>query len=196
MNRIISSSRKAVGWSANRNLKQKYPPLIRFEMKNEIYKVVFFIPLLFFSCTYVVKNNSPQPEDSYSLISKPEQCFTAVFQKDSAFLKFKTMANGKILGKLIIKYGELEPLAVKKEFYRGDISGQFNRDTLFIDYVFTDRDEKGLYRNPLALLRKNDKLMLGFGATINYLGRTWFRRHQEINFNNSRFQFTPAVCIN
>ena len=165
-------------------------------MKNQIYKLVLFIPLFLFSCNHGTKNTALRHEDSYSLIRKPEQCFTAVFQKDTAFLKFKTMPNGKILGKLIIKYGQLEPLAVKKEFYRGDISGQFNRDTLFIDYVFTDRDEKGLYRNPLALLRKNDKLMLGFGATINYLGRTWFRRHQEINFNNSRFQFTPAVCIN
>jgi len=163
-------------------------------MKNQIYKLVLFIPLFLFSCNHGTKNTALRHEDSYSLIRKPEQCFTAVFQKDTAFLKFKTMPNGKILGKLIIKYGELEPLASEKELYRGDISGKFNRDTLFADYVFTNGAKKTIYRNPLALLMKNNKLVLGYGTTINYLGRTWFMHHQAINFNNSRFQFLPAEC--
>jgi len=163
-------------------------------MKNQIYKVVLFIPLFLISCHHGKKNTALHHEDSYSLIRKPEQCFTAIFQKDTAFLKFKTMANGKIQGKLIIKYGELEPLALEKELYRGDISGKFNRDTLFADYVFTDRGKKALYRNPIALLRKNDELVLGYGTTINYLGRTWFMHRQAIKFNNSRFQFLPGQC--
>ena len=48
--------------------------------------------------------------------------------------------------------------------------------------------------NPLAFLKKDNKLVLGFGAYVNYLGKTWLMNHQAINFNKGRFQFMPAKC--
>ena len=118
----------------------------------------------------------------------------AVFQTDSAFLKFKILPNGKVRGKLIIKYGQLEELAVEKNFYHGIIRGQFNTDTLFADYIFTNGAKRTLYKNAIALLKKNNKLMLGFGVTVNYLGSTWFKNRKAINFTGSRFQFGPGDC--
>ena len=156
-------------------------------MKNEIYKLIFIIPVFLFSCNINTKNT-----DDYKLIKGPEQCFIAIFKKDSAFLKYKTMPNGEIRGRLVMKYAELEPNASEKEFYHGKIIGKFTKDTLFADYIFADRAEKIIYTNPLALLRKGNKLVLGFGAIETYLGRSWLINHETINFSNSRFQFVPT----
>jgi len=160
-------------------------------MKNEIYKLLFLISVFLFSCKYDTKNDV-----NYKLIKGPEQCFIAVFQKDSAFLKFKTMPNGEIHGRLVIKYSEPEPRALEKEFYHGEIIGKFTKDTLFADYIFANRAERTVYRNPIALLRKGNKLALGFGAIETYLGRSWLINHKAINFNKGRFQFVPAECNN
>jgi len=151
------------------------------------------IMILCFSCNF--ENNTVlRNKNSYQLMKGPEQCFNAIFQKDSAFLKFKTTADGKIRGRLIIKYAEPEPLALEKNFYHGEITGKFANDTLFADYFFTNGAHTYLYRNPIALLKKSGKLFLGFGVTVNYLGKTWFPNHSAINFNKSRFQFVPADC--
>jgi hypothetical protein len=160
-------------------------------MKNEIYKLLFFISVFLFSCNHDTKN-----ADDYKLIKGPEQCFVAIFKKDSAFLKFKTMPNGEIHGRLVIKYAEPEPNTLEKEFYHGEIIGKFKNDTLFADYMFADRAERTIYRNPIALLRKNNKLLLGFGAIETYLGRSWLINHKAINFTKGRFHFVPTECNN
>jgi hypothetical protein len=165
-------------------------------MKGELYKLIFFISVFMFSCNNDTKNTALQYDDNYKLIKSREQCFIAIYQKDSAFLKFKTMPNDKIQGKLIIKYSELEPNALEKEFYHGEIRGQFKKDTLFADYIFADGTKGTVYRNPIALLKKSNKLVLGFGAIENYLGKSWFINHKAINFNKSRFQFVPTKCNN
>jgi hypothetical protein len=163
-------------------------------LKNEIYKVILFISLFLFSCNHDTKNTARRTGDNY--IKNPEQCFIAVYRKDTAFLRFKTMPKGKIQGRLVIKYAEPEPNALEKEFYHGEITGKFTKDTLFADYVFADGKNRTLYRNPIALLRINNKLVLGFGAIVNYLGRSWFIHRRAINFNKSRFQFVPTKCNN
>ncbi len=165
-------------------------------MKNEIYRLMFFISICLVSCNHGTKNAALRNKGDYKLIENHEQCFTAIYQKDSAFLKFKTLPNGKINGRLVIKYADPEPDALEKDFYHGEISGQFKKDSLFSDYIFTDGAKTTVYRNPIALLKKNNKLMLGFGATENYLGKTWFINHKEINFNRSRFQFLQMECDN
>ena len=160
-------------------------------MKNEIYKLIFFISVFLFSCKYPTK-----VADDYKHVKGAEQCFAAVFQKDSAFLKFKTLPNHEIHGTLVIKYAEIEPNDLKKNLYHGEITGKFAKDTLFADYVFADRAEKTIYTNPIALLRKGGKLVLGSGAIETYLGKSWLMNHQAINFNKCRFQFVPAECNN
>ena len=165
-------------------------------MKTEIYKLIFFIPVFLFSCNHDTKNTAAQRGDNYKLINYPEQCFIAIYQKDSAFLKFKTMPNGKIYGRLVLKYAELQSNDLEKEFDHGEIIGQFKKDTLFADYIFADGTKSTVYKNPIALLKKSDKLILGFGAIENYLGKSWFINHKAINFNKSRFQFVPTECNN
>ena len=165
-------------------------------MKDEIYKLIFCISVLLFSCNHGTKNTAPRSRDKYKLMNYPEHCFIAVYQKDSAFLKFKTMPKGKIYGRLVLKYSEPQSNDLEKEFDHGEITGQFKKDTLFADYIFADGTKTTIYRNPIALLKKGQKLVLGFGAIENYLGKTWFINHKAINFNRSRFQFLPIECTN
>ena len=165
-------------------------------MKNKIYGLLFFSSMLLFSCNHGTKNAEQRNNGNYKLIENREQRFIAIYQKDTAFLKFKTMPKGKIHGELVIKYSEPGANTLEKDFYHGKIIGQFRKDTLFVDYLFADGAKATVYRNPMALLKKNNKLILGFGAIINYLGKTWFVNHKEINFNKSRFQFLPVECNN
>jgi hypothetical protein len=165
-------------------------------MKNGLYKLMLFISAFLLSCNHSTNNTALRSDNNYKLINYPEQCFIAIYQKDSAFLKFKTMPNGKIRGKLTIKYSELQSNDLEKEFDHGEIIGQFKKDTLFADYIFTDGTKSTIYKNPIALLKKNQKLVLGFGAIINYLGKSWFINHKAINFKSSRFQFLPSECNN
>ncbi|BAU55182.1 hypothetical protein [Mucilaginibacter gotjawali] len=161
-------------------------------MKNGLYGLIFLAAVFLSGCGHYAKNAAQQDAENYKLSKSPEQCYLAIYQKDSAFLKYKMMPGGRVLGRLTIKYGELEPLAFEKEFDHGEIKGRFTKDTLFAEYTFADGAKRTVYRNPLAFLKKNDHLMLGFGATENYLGRTWFIHHNLINFTRGRFQFLPV----
>lgn len=163
-------------------------------MKNGLHKLMLFISAFLMSCN--TNNTGQRNENNYKLINYPEQCFMAIYQKDSAFLKFKAMPNGKIRGKLTIKYAEPQLNDLEKEFYHGEIIGQFKKDTLFADYIFTDGTKSTTYKNPIALLKKNQKLILGSGAIVNYVGKSWFMNHKAINFETSRFQFLPGECKN
>lgn len=165
-------------------------------MKNRTSRLVFFISMFLFSCNQDSKNAVQRNNGNHKPIENYEQCFIAAYKKDSAFLKLKTMPKGKIQGELVVKYSEPEPNTLEKEFYHGKITGQFKKDTLFADYIFTDGAKKTVYKNPIALLKKNNSLILGFGAIENYLGKSWLINHKEINFNKSRFQFLPTACNN
>ena len=169
---------------------------IKLKMNNEVYKLLFLASMFLFGCNHDTRNAAQRNEDNYKLIKSREQCFIAVYQKDSAFLKFKAMPKGKIQGKLVMKYSEPDPITFEKQLYHGEITGEFKNDTLFADYIFSDGAKPTVYRNPLALLKKNDFLVLGFGAIENYLGKTWFINHKAINFNKGRFQFLPTACSN
>lgn len=160
-------------------------------MKNQIYGCIFCVSALLFGCNNTHTKKTAQAGQA---AVKYEQCYTAVFQKDSAFLQLDTMAQGKVKGHLVIKYGEIVPPAAKKEYYDGEIDGKFTGDTLFADYRFTNAADKGIYQNPVALLKRDGKLLMGSGATENYLGKTWFVNHKAINFDKSRFQFVPGDC--
>jgi hypothetical protein len=89
-------------------------------MNAGVYRYALLISVGLFGCKYKLTDTE---SGSYRRIESPEQCFKAIFQKDSAVLKFKTLPNGKILGRLFMKYGEPEPLAKEKEYYRDEIKG-------------------------------------------------------------------------
>lgn len=156
-------------------------------MKNtSLYLAFMTLPLLF-SCSG--NSNTEQKgnlADADSVISK--QCFVAADGKDTANLVVNTKGSGKVSGHLTISYAE-------KGKNDGEIEGKFSGDTLFVDYTFKiGETNKTVYKNPLALLKKDGKMVLGVGQIETTMGRSYFVKGKPISFDKGRFIFSSAEC--
>jgi hypothetical protein len=115
-------------------------------------------------------------------------CYVALDSNDKATMKLQTLSDGKVTGNLLIAYAE-------KGKNDGALEGKFSGDTLFVDYTFKIGTENPtVYKNPLAFLRKDGKLILGVGVIETYLGRSTFAKDKPIRFDRSKFIFDPAAC--
>lgn len=154
--------------------------------KTALYLAIIAMPFLF-SCNQ--GNNSGQSEATVKADSLAiKECFVAIDGKDTADLSFKTLTDGKIAGHLTINYNE-------KGKNDGEIEGKFHGDTLFVDYTFKIGNEnKTIYKNPLALLKKDGKLFLGVGQIQTTLGRSFFVKDKPIDFEKGRFTFAATDC--
>jgi hypothetical protein len=133
------------------------------------------------------KEASQQEADSLAATSERE-CYIAVFEKDTAYMNIERTEKSKVLGDLLIKYGE-NP---KNE---GKFTGDFRGDTLFVTYTYTvgTYTEK-IIQNPLAFLAKGDSLILGIGQIETYVGRSYFKKGAPIDFDKGRFRFVKTEC--
>ncbi len=117
-----------------------------------------------------------------------QQCYKAVYEKDSADLTVETLASGKVKGKLVVNY-QINPKNT------GVIDGAFKGDTLYVDYSFkTGKDTVSVYTNPLVFLKKDGKLIMGVGQIETSLGRSYFVKGKPINFERGKFVFEPTDC--
>nr|WP_068886558.1 hypothetical protein [Pedobacter panaciterrae] len=157
--------------------------------KSALYLAFIALPLAF-SCSQG-GNKSSELKDSTKIDSADAQvsneCFIAVDGVDTAHLNVITSGMGKVTGGLVIKYHE-------KATNDGLIEGKFKGDTLFVDYTFKIGENKTIYKNPLALLKKDGKLILGVGQIETSLGRSYFVKGKPINFDRGRFTFAPTEC--
>lgn len=161
-------------------------------MKNSNLYFSAVAALLLFSCGQSNQSDSAQI-DSLSKAADTvlsTACYTAKDQSDSASLSLHTAGDGKVTGKLLINYSE-------KGKNEGEIEGTFRGDTLFVDYTFKiGNTNETIYKNPLALLKKDGKLILGVGQIETTMGRSYFVKGKPINFDKGRFIFSPAECGN
>ena len=133
--------------------------------------------------------NTESKKEEVKEIGKQE-CYVAVDGTDTAFLDLNILENGDVDGKLLIRHTD-------KPQNTGIIAGKFSGDTLFVDYSFTLGEAKQpIYKNPLALLKKDGTLTLGVGQIETTLGKSYFVKGQPINFERGKFTFGPGVCIN
>jgi hypothetical protein len=153
-------------------------------MKN----ISLFCFLLIFigleSCNKSSKNIDNQ------LAEKPEsvQCYQALYETDTIDLKINTFKNGKISGDMEMKFLNL-PIKV------GKIAGESRGDTLFADYTFIQgTNDKVTFKNPIALLKTGEKLILGNGQIETYLGASYFAKGKPIDFENVKFKFATVDC--
>jgi len=155
-------------------------------MKNvTFYLSILALPLLF-SCNQVEKKNKKVVDSLSQVVSK--ECFTAIDEKDTAHLTINNLAGGNVNGNLLIKY-------IDKGKNEGTIEGAYKGDTLFVDFTFKiGTVNKTIYKNPLAFLKKDGKLILGVGRIETSVGRSYFVKGMPINFNKGRFTFLPTDC--
>jgi hypothetical protein len=146
--------------------------------------------VLLFSCTQRADKSSAAKDSLSAVADTPSEsaCFVAHDAKDTANLVLHTFDKGKVKGHLLIKY-------VDKGKNDGQIEGAYKGDTLFVDYTFKiGTTNETTYKNPLAFLKKDGKLILGVGQIETSLGRSYFVKGKPISFDKGRFIFTPTAC--
>jgi hypothetical protein len=135
------------------------------------------------SCNKKPKNVEAQAEKPVSV-----QCYKALYEQDTIELKVNTLATGKITGDMVMKvFNKAEKV--------GKITGEFRGDTLFADYSFISGTDKATYKNPMALLKHGNELILGNGKIETYLGASYFAKGQPIDFDNVKYKFTTVDCV-
>jgi hypothetical protein len=148
--------------------------------------------LFLFSCNQSSNNNA---EVSTEPAAIKNTCYIAVFETDTAYLKTQTDTSGKVTGEMTIKYGELKPNTLEKGSNIGNIEGDFRGDTLFVYYTHNSGSiYKEGFKNPLALLKEGENLVLGIGEVITQIGQAYFVKGKPIDFASARFRFVPMDC--
>jgi hypothetical protein len=116
-------------------------------------------------------------------------CYKALYESDTLELKINTLKNGKITGDMVMKI-------LYKPKKVGKIKGEFRGDTLFVDYsFFQGANEKRIFKNPMAMLKKGNELILGSGKIETYLGRSYFAKDTPIDFEKVKYKFTTVDCV-
>lgn len=160
--------------------------LIFNTMKNFGLFCLLLVLFGFESCkkTNEVDTNKLQAEKPIST-----QCYQASFENDTINLEMSTLQNGKITGNM-----EMSFLNMPKK--SGEIKGQFRGDTLFADYTFTQgANVERIFKNPIAILKRGDTLVLGNGKIETYLGASYFAKGQPIDFDKVKFKFNSVECV-
>ena len=157
-------------------------------MKNLTFYVSAAAMLVFFGCGQSKQTDGAKTERAADSVLSTS-CYLAVDKTDTASLSLNTLGNGKISGKLLIKF-------LDKGKNDGEVFGEFRGDTLFVDYTFKiGTTNETTYKNPLALLKKDGKLLMGVGQIETTLGRSYFVKGKPISFDKGRFGFAQVDCV-
>lgn len=115
-------------------------------------------------------------------------CYQALYEKDTIDLTINTLKDGKISGKMVMKIYE-------SPTNNGEIKGEFHGDTLFADYSFVQgKKGKKMFKNPIALLKNKDELIMGDGKIENYMGASYFNKNTPIDFEQVKYKFRKVDC--
>lgn len=154
-------------------------------MKNLPLFCLLLIGVALESCNKNPKNDENQ------VVEMPVnvQCYQAHYETDTIDLKINSFKNGEISGDMAMKFLNM-PIKV------GKIAGKLRGDTLFADYTFIQgTNDKVTFKNPIALLKNGEKLILGNGQIETYLGASYFAKGKPIDFENVKFKFNAVNCI-
>jgi len=134
-------------------------------------------------------NKKPKDVDAQAEKPVSVQCYKALYEQDTIELKINTLTTGKITGDMVMKvFNKAEKV--------GKIAGEFRGDTLFADYSFTlVANDKVTYKNPMALLKRGNELILGNGKIETYLGASYFAKGQPIDFDSVKYKFSAVDCV-
>lgn len=157
-------------------------------MKNLGLCCLLLAGIVFQSCKNEKTSNTtitaPKDEKPISV-----SCYKAVYENDTIELKINTLKDGKVSGNMVMKM-----FAMSEKV--GSIDGEFRGDTLFADYSFIQgQNKKTTFKNPLAILKRGDTLILGNGKIETNLGRSYFIKGVPIDFDSVKFKFLAVDCV-
>lgn len=139
--------------------------------KNRVLLVNVLIVLctIIFSCE---KNNEKGIQFSYR----------AVNDKDTALLRYSKLEDNRFFGQYEIMYG-----GSRKD--SGEIRGIISGDTLKGSFYYSSYGGGVLKRYPVAMLKREDKWLLGKGIISIYMGIPFFLKTEPIDYSHPEFVF-------
>ncbi|PWS26761.1 hypothetical protein DHW03_12070 [Pedobacter yonginense] len=155
-------------------------------MKNIISTLVV-ASALFASCqntsTKTTTTTDSTMTTSVDHAKNADQCFEYIKNRDTANLKLVEV-NDSISGDLSYNFYE-------KDKNNGTISGIVKGDTLIADYTFNSEGSKSVRQ--VVWLKKDGKLLEGFGDIEETDGKMRFKNISQLSFTNA-LQFNPVEC--
>ncbi|PWS30656.1 hypothetical protein [Pedobacter paludis] len=112
-----------------------------------------------------------------------EQCFEYVKNKDTATLKL--MNNNSTVS------GDLAYNLYEKDKNNGTVDGIVKGDTIIANYTFQSEGKASVRQ--VVWLRKDGKLIEGFGESEEVDGKMKFKNINQLKFENS-IEFNPVDC--
>jgi hypothetical protein len=144
-------------------------------------------PFLVIISTLLMNSCKQQKAVKTEMNDKHTLCYTAIDKNDTAWLKLDT-SGGQILGELDFQYAN-------KNHYKGIVKALVKGDTLRGYYSFKLNNVDKWYKNPLALLKKNNTLTMGVGEVMTLWGSGYFNKEVPIDYEKGRFVFKQTGCI-
>jgi hypothetical protein len=152
-------------------------------MKNLGLLCLLLVFITLESCKKDIKTTQVQDDKPVNI-----ECYRALYEKDTIYLKINTLKDKKVTGDMVMKIIDMPEK-------NGKISGEFHGDTLFVDYTFIQgTNDKKVFKNPMAMLKKENELILGSGKIETYLGRSYFAKDTPIDFEKVKYKFTAVDC--
>ncbi len=129
-------------------------------------------------------NQSTQKEEDTTIaLTTQQSCYTYINNKDKASLVI--MISGYVVT------GELNYQLFEKDSNQGAIKGEMRGDTLVADYIFNSEGKQSTRQ--VAFLKKDGKLIEGFGNAIEKDGKMVFKDLSKLTFN-SGIEFVKTDC--
>lgn len=123
---------------------------------------------------YGCYNNAPDSDETKSL-------YEAINKNDTASLRVILKKN-EFYGQFEINYhGQYKD--------SGDVNGILKGDTLKGTFHYQQYGNSTWYRIPIALLKKDNKLIMGSGDMEIFMNMTFFKKTVPIDYQNPKFIF-------
>ena len=148
-------------------------------------KQQFLIPFVCALSFFVFSCNREQPKKM--VVAKKMACYRSISFGDTAWLSIDT-AQKDITGNLTVNYVN------KMEIYDGTFKGRMYGDTLKGHFDFKINNANPAFLNPMAFLKRDNKLTMGIGQFMIVMGVAHFDDRIPINYEKGRFVFEEVNC--
>lgn len=148
-------------------------------------KLNHWLLILGLGCFISCQNSTSTETDREHVTSvvTTQQCYTFTKNRDTATMT--TMSSGHIVT------GELHYQLYEKDSNHGTIKGEMRGDTLVADYTFASEGRESVRQ--VAFLKKDGKLLEGYGEVKEADGKTVFKNLSTITFGNA-IEFEKISC--